>query len=354
MSADNQAGENSENTTTEMQAFKNDIWSLQRQLSAVEERMRSEQARLAQLESVGAEIQSSQGYIQGLLGGTAAALRSINGTLESYGGLVGGLQGDTGRLQREVQRQAALQDQALLEVGGLNATQAQQRGLIASLQRSVDDASQAIQKMRDDFQSLEQAARQARSDAQWLRGKVDALQGAAGNASAQARANSDGLEELGQQLALMAGEIHNASGLAEGHERSLRDILERQGELRNLSAAQFQRMEARLDAAEQGVDRVTGNVSFSTQLLGSINLRLNDLRGCSETVGRHSDFLLHLNGSVADVRTDAASLRAQQEELSARLDKEVSDLSVVMEEMKLVDTKHSQLITNFTILKGER
>ncbi|XP_075903488.1 collectin-12-like isoform X2 [Nelusetta ayraudi] len=349
---DDQAGENSENTTTEMQAFKNNIWTLQRQLSAVEERMRSDQARLSQLESVGAEIQSSQGYIQGLLGGNTAALGSINGTLQSYDAVVGSLQSDTGRLQRELQRQAALQDQALQTVGGLNATQAQQRGLIAVLQRSVDDTSQAIQKMRDDFQSLEQAARHARSDAEWLRGKVDNLQGAAANASALAKANGDGLEELGQQLALMAGEIQNASGLAEGHERSLRDILERQGEFRNLTSGEFERLEERLDAAEQGVDRVTGNISFSTQLLGSINLRLNDLRGCSERVGRNSDFLLHLNGSVADVRTDAAALRAQQEELSARLDKEVTDLSMVMVEMKLVDTKHSQLITNFTILKG--
>lgn len=354
LSADDQAGENSENTTTEMQAFKNNIWTLQRQLSAVEERMRSDQARLSQLESVGAEIQSSQGYIQGLLGSNTATLGSINGTLQSHNAVVGSLQSDTSRLQREMQRQAALQDEALLTVGGLNATQAQQRGLIAVLQRSVDDTSQAIQKMRNDFQSLEQAARQARSDNEWLRGKVDNLQVAAGNASSLAKANSDSLEELGQQLALMAGEIQNASGMSEGHERSLRDILERQGEFRNMTSGQFERLEARLDAAEQGVDRVTGNISFSTQLLGAINLRLNDLRGCSETVGRHSDFLLHLNGSVADVRTDAATLRAQQEELSARLEKEVTDLSVVMEEMKLVDTKHSQLITNFTILKGER
>lgn len=38
--------------------------------------------------------------------------------------------------------------------------------------------------------------------------------------------------------------------------------------------------------------------------------------------------------------------------LNVRLDVDVRNLSMVMEEMKLVDTHHTQLIKNFTILKG--
>lgn len=38
--------------------------------------------------------------------------------------------------------------------------------------------------------------------------------------------------------------------------------------------------------------------------------------------------------------------------MRSRLDTEVANLSVVMEEMKLVDSKHGQLIKNFTILQG--
>uniref|UniRef100_H3DIA5 C-type lectin domain-containing protein n=1 Tax=Tetraodon nigroviridis TaxID=99883 RepID=H3DIA5_TETNG len=114
----------------------------------------------------------------------------------------------------------------------------------------------------------------------------------------------------------------------------------------------FERLEVRLEESEESIDHMTETISFTTHMLGSINLKLNELRTSSETVSRHSDFLLSLNNSMTDVQTDAASLRAQQEELASRLDKEVTNLSFVMEEMKLVDTKHSQLITNFTILKG--
>lgn len=38
--------------------------------------------------------------------------------------------------------------------------------------------------------------------------------------------------------------------------------------------------------------------------------------------------------------------------LNVRLDVDVRNLSVVMEEMKLVDVHHTQLMKNFTIVKG--
>ncbi|KAM7369799.1 hypothetical protein PAMP_011090 [Pampus punctatissimus] len=349
---DDQTGEKSENTTTEIQSFKNNIWTLQKQLSAVEQRIHSDQVKLSQLQNVGADLQSSQGSIQGSLDSNTATLRLVNGTLQSYSSIIGGLQDDTARLQRELQQQVKLQNQALLRISSLNLTQAQQRGLIATLQRSVDDTSQAIQKMRNDFQSLEQTTRQTRSDINWLRGKVENLQVIASNASALAKANSDSVEEVGSQLVLMSNQLQNTSSLTDAHDQSLRDIMDQQRDFGNFTSTKFDSLEVRLDESEQNMDRVTEKIIFTTQLLGGINLNLNNLRNCSETVSRHSEFLLNLNNSVTDVTTEAASLRSQQEELAARVDKEVTNLSIVMEEMKLVDTKHSQLITNFTILQG--
>lgn len=350
--SDDQAGEKSENTTTEIQAFKSNIWALQRRLSAVEEHVQRDQVKLSQLQKTGSDVQSSQSAVQGLLNSNTAALRFVNGTLQSYSGILESLQEDTGRLQRELQKQVKLQNQALLSISSLNLTQAQQRGLTAALQRSVDETSQAIERMRSDYHNLEQTARQTRSDTAWIQSKMENLQVMANNASTLAKANNDSLEDVETQLTFMTSQLQNTSSLAEAQDQTLREIMERQRDFHNFTSTKFDRLEVRLDELEQSMDRVTGNISFTTQLLGAINLNLNDLRTCSETVGHHSDFLLNLNSSVMDVRTDAASLRSQQEELAARVDKEVTSLSIVMEEMKLVDTKHSQLITNFTILQG--
>ncbi|XP_057680905.1 collectin-12-like [Corythoichthys intestinalis] len=349
---DDQSGEKSENTTTAIHAFKTKVWALQRQLSTMEEHLHADQVQLSHLQNLGSEIQSNQASIRSLLDINTAALRFVNGTLHSYSSILGGLQDDTTRLQKELQQQVKLQNQILLSIGGLNLTQAQQRGLIEALHRSVDDTGQNIQKVRNDFQSLEQSTRQTLSDTEWLRTKVDNLQILATNASVLSKANNDSLEEVGSQLAFVSSQLQNTSNLADAHDQSLKEILDQQRDFTNLTSSKFERLEVRLDDTEQGLDRVTGNVSFTTQLLGAINLNLNSLRGYSETVSRHSDILVSLNGSVAGVKVDAAGLRSQQEDLAARLDKEVTSLSIIMEEMKLVDTKHSQLITNFTILQG--
>ncbi|XP_022622868.1 collectin-12 [Seriola dumerili] len=346
-------GEKSENTTTEIQTFKNNIRTLQRQLSAVEERIHSDQVKLSQLQSIGSDIQSSQGSIQGLLDSNKATLRSVNGTLQSYGNIIEGLQEDTARLQRELQQQVKLQNQALISISSLDLTQSQQSGLIAALQHSVDDTSQAIQKMHIDFQNLEQTTRHARSETEWLIGRVENLEVLASNASVLANANNISLEDVGSQLTFMANQLQDTSSQADAHDQTLREITDQQRIFSNFTSINFNRLEVRLDESERDIDRVTGNISFITQILGAINLNMNDLRfTCSQTVGRHSVFLLNLNSSVTDVRTDASYLRSQQEVLAARLDREVTGLSIVMEEMKLVDTEHSQRLSNFTILQG--
>ncbi|CAL8293593.1 unnamed protein product [Lota lota] len=345
-------GEKSDNTSSEIQAFKNNLQALQSQLAEVAERSSNNRAVLGQLQNSGLDLQSSQGSIQGLLDSNAATLRSVNGSLLAYGGTVEGLQEDTARLQTDLQEQVKLQSQTLLRIGNLNLTQAQQRGLLVGLQRSVEDTSQAIQKIRNDFQSLEQTMRQTRSDSEWLRDKVENLHVMASNASILAKANNDSLEDVGGQLGSLAGQLQNTSSLADSHEQSLRELMDQQRDHDNRTASRIGRLEVRLDESERRVDRVTGNISFTTQMLGSININLNGLRSCAETVGRHSDYLLNLNNSVADVQTHSAELRAQQEDLATRLDTEVTNLSIIMEEMKLVDSKHSQIITNFTILQG--
>ncbi|KAJ8010367.1 hypothetical protein DPEC_G00074330 [Dallia pectoralis] len=349
---DDQTGEKSENTTTEIQAFKNNIRALQRQLTEVAERSSSNRAALGRLQDADQNMQGSQASIQGLLDANTATLKYLNGTLQAYGSTLGDLQGDTTRLQTDLQEQVRQQSQALLSISNLNLTQAQQRGLISALQRSVDDTSQAIQKIRNDFQSLEQTARQTKSDADWLREKVQNLQVLASNASAIAKSNNDSLEDMGSQLATLSGQLQNTSSLMEIHDQTLREIMDQQRDHDNLTSSKFDRLEIRLDESEGNIDRVTGNISFTTQLLGTINLELNQLRTCTEVVGRHSDYLADLNTTVLDVSSDTTTLRSQQDELTARLDKEVTSLSIVMEEMKLVDSKHTQLITNFTILKG--
>ncbi|KAM3604669.1 uncharacterized protein V6R79_014595 [Siganus canaliculatus] len=349
---DDQAGEKSVNATSEIKTFKSDLEALQNQLNDIALRATRNRDMLDDLRITGEDIQNGHVSLQSFLEGNSASLRGVNQTLASYSGMIDDLQTDTARLQSEIQGQAKEQSQTQVSVSALNITQSQQRNLLSSLQKTVEDAGQAVQKLKNDYQGLQQTARQTRADTEWLKEKVQNLQVLAANNSALARSNGEALDDLGAQLSTLASQIQNATALSEGHDQSLRELMDHQRDHDNTTSSKFDKMEARLDRHENDMDRVTGNVSFATQLLGAISTDLNGLRSCAETVLRHSDQLLGLNSSVTEVQADNRELRNQQDELTARLDKEVSNLSMVMEEMKLVDSKHSQLITNFTILQG--
>lgn len=60
----------------------------------------------------------------------------------------------------------------------------------------------------------------------------------------------------------------------------------------------------------------------------------------------------NLNNTVLLLLHLADTLRQQNMLMNVRLDMDVRNLSMVVEEMKLVDVRHIELIKNFTILKG--
>uniref|UniRef100_A0A3Q1FIW2 Collectin-12 n=1 Tax=Acanthochromis polyacanthus TaxID=80966 RepID=A0A3Q1FIW2_9TELE len=349
---DDQAGVKSVNATSEIKTFKSDLEALQSQLNDIALRASSNRDTLEELQITGHDTQNGHVSLQSFLEGNTASLRGVNQTLASYSGIIDDLQTETARLQSEIQGQVKVQSQTQVDISALNITQAQQRNLLSALQKTVEDAGQAVQKIKNDYQVLHQTARQTRTDTDWLKEKVQNLQVLAANNSALARSNGEALDDLGAQLSTLASQIQNTTALAEGHDQSLREMMDHQRDHDNATSSKFDDMEVRLDRHENDMDRVTGNVSFAAQILGVISSDLNGLRSCAETVIRHSDVLLGLNNSVTEIKADSKELHSQQDELTARLDKEVNNLSTVMEEMKLVDSKHSQLITNFTILQG--
>lgn len=350
---DDQAGVKSVNATSEIKTFRSDLETLQHQLTDISLRVTRDRDVLHNIQNSGEDMRNSHVSIQSFLESSAASLRGVNQTLASYGSVINELQTDTARLQTEIQDQVRVQSQTQVSVSALNITQSQQRNVLGTLQKTVEDTSQAVQKLRNEYQELQQTARQSLADKEWLKEKVQNLQVMAANNSALIRFNGEALESLGSQLGMLVNQIQNTSALTEGLERSLRELMDHQRDHDNVTSSKFDDMEVRLDRQEYDMDRVTGNMSFSTQVLGTITSDLNSLRSCAETVMRHSDLLVGLNGSVTEIQADSKDLRTQQDKLTARLDNEVNDLSMVMEEMKLVDSKHSQLITNFTILQGK-
>ncbi|XP_036452111.1 collectin-12-like isoform X1 [Colossoma macropomum] len=349
---DDESGVKLKNTSSELQTFRSGLSALRQKLAAVSNRVSSNAVALQKLQSSSKDTRSLQDYLRSQLDTHSSTLRYANATLISASASMPALQQDTALLQQNLQAHISAQRSLQFAADGLNLTQRRQDTVAAALQRTVEAAAEAMQGMRSDTLALQRDTQLVSSNEDWLREKIHNLEGAEHNTSAQAMSTTETLEELSSQLTSISSQMLNMSALSDINSENLRELLDLQREYGSRTSTRFDQMEERLDATEERVDMVTGNVSYATRMLGGVNGELGALRSCSDTVGRHSDILLYLNRSLVEARADGNTLRSQQDDLSARLDKEVSSLSIIMEEMKLVDSKHSQLITNFTILQG--
>ncbi|KAI4890510.1 hypothetical protein NFI96_011449 [Prochilodus magdalenae] len=349
---DDESGMKLKNTSKELQMFRSGLSALRQKLAAVSDRVSSNAEALQKLRSSSQDARSLQDYLRSQLDAHSSTLRYANATLVSTSASMPALQQDTARLQHNLQMYISAQRSLQFAADSLNLTQRRQDMVAAALQQTVETASEAMQGVRSDSLILQRDTQLVSSNEDWLREKIHSLEWAEHNTSAQAKSIMESLEEQSSQLASFSNQILNMSALSDINSANLRELLDQQREYGSRTSARFDQMEERLDGAEEGVDMVTGNVSYATRMLGGVNGELGALRSCSDTVGRHSDILLYLNRSLVEARSDGNTLRSRQDVLSARLDKEVSSLSIIMEEMKLVDSRHSQLITNFTVLQG--
>ncbi|XP_053103384.1 collectin-12 isoform X1 [Hemicordylus capensis] len=350
---DYQAGEKAVNTNTELSSFKADILALRQQLREISEKTAKNKDTLEKLQESGNVLDDQQSQMKGVLDSNSFMIISVNKTLQAYNGYISDLQQDTSNIQTSLQSQMHSHNVVIMNLNNLNQTQVQQRDLISTLQRSVDDTSQAIQRIKSDFQNLEQVALQARKDTEWLKEKVQNLQILTANNSALAKANNDTLEDMSSQLTSFNGQMDNITTIAQANEQNLKDLQERHKEYENKTSAKFNQQEERFQNFEVDIVTIINNISYTAHHLRTLTSNLNDVRTtCTDTLSKHTDELTFMNNSLLNIRLDATALRTQQDVMRTRLDNEVANLSIIMEEMKLVDSKHGQLIKNFTILQG--
>ncbi|XP_062918649.1 collectin-12 [Mobula hypostoma] len=350
---DDQSGMKDQSTTSELSKFKTDIQSLQNQLNDIAGSASKNKAALDKLQETELSMTTSHNSLKILLDGNTKSIRAINQTLLTYSGYINNLEQNTGKLQKDIQEQTKSQSSTVMNLSQINQTQIRQRDLFSSLQKSVDDASQAIQKIRNDWQALQQALFQAQKDTDWLKEKLQYLQLQTVNNSVMVTGNSDTLEDMSNQLNSLISQMANISFMANIHEESLKDLQKYQKDHENKTATSFEQLEIRMDINERDIRTIMGNSSWTMQHLRSLTNNLNDIKTtCTNTLSQHADELATLTANMNSIHMDSSLIKAQQSVMEAKLDIEVGNLSMIMEEMKLVDKKHTQLIQNFTILQG--
>ncbi|KAL4624684.1 collectin-12-like [Arapaima gigas] len=348
----NQTWETSESIKSEMEPFRSSIPALRGHLRAVTDHTASNAVALDQLQGAAQAAWKRFSALSNALDLHAAAIEALNHSLLTSSGHITSLQTDTKQLQEKLQNEVRQKGQVLEMVGHLNFTQTGQRTLLAALEQAVDETNQKMLELRRDAQDLQQDTWEVRMDAEWLTEKVQWLQDGAVNSSTLAASSSEMLEEIHGQLLSLLAQLHSISALAGVLKQNMQETMSQIHGRNNETSVTFHSLNMQLDHTEQGLDHITRNMSITGQLLGNLSYELFEMHRCSEVSIQHANLLQELNVSLEDLRTKTVGLNFQQEMLTAQLDIEVTDLSVVMQEMMMVDSKHSQLITNFTIRKG--
>uniref|UniRef100_A0A8C0D816 Collectin subfamily member 12 n=1 Tax=Balaenoptera musculus TaxID=9771 RepID=A0A8C0D816_BALMU len=339
-----QTGKKALSTNSELSTFRSDILDLRQQLRDITEKTSKNKDTLEKLQVSGDALVDQQSQLKETLENNSFLITTVNKTLQAYNGYVTNLQQDTSVLQGNLQSQMYSHNVVIMNLNNLNLTQVQQRNLITNLQRSLDDTSQAIQRIKNDFQNLQQVFFQARKDTDWLKEKVQSLQTLAANTL-----------PWPNQLSSFAGQMDNITTASQANEQNLKDLQDVHRDAENRTAVKFSQLEERFQLFETDIVNIISNISYTAHYLRTLTSNLNEVRTtCTDTLTKHTDDLTSLNNTLANIRLDSVSLRMQQDLMRSRLDTEVANLSVIMEEMKLVDSKHGQLIKNFTILQGKR
>ncbi|KAM9308345.1 collectin-12 [Gastrophryne carolinensis] len=350
---DVQAGEKSATTHNELSDVRSDIIAIRQQLREITEKSSRNKDALEKLQEAGGLLDTKQAQMKSALDGNSLMINGINQTLQVYNSYVSSLQQDTTSLQTNLQTQMQSSSVISVSISNLNLTQTQQRTVLSTLQKSVDDTSQAIQRIKNDFQSLQQAVLQTRKDTEWLKDRVQTLQNIATNNSALVKANNETVEDMNNQLNLLGGQIDNITVTAQANEQSLKELQDQHKEYEKRTNEKFNYLDESFQNFEEDIVRIISNISYTAHHLRTLTSNLNDVRTtCTDTLSKHTEDLIQLNNSLTSIQLDTTSLKAQQDAMRLRLDNEVANLSVIMEEMKVVDSKHGQLIKNFTILQG--
>ncbi|KAG8442164.1 hypothetical protein GDO86_011096 [Hymenochirus boettgeri] len=350
---DDQAGLKSITTNSELSSVRTDIAAIRQQLREITEKTSRHRESLEKLQEAGDLLDAKQSQMKTVLDNNSLMITGVNQTLLVYNTYVSGLQQDTNSLQANLQNHIQLSNVIIVNISNLNVTQMQQRNAISTLQRSVDDTSQAIQRIKNDFQSLQQAVLQTRKDTEWLKDRVQNLQNIAANNSALVKSNNETLEDMNSQLNIVGSQIDNITVIAQTNEQNIKDLQDYHKQYENRTNAKISVLEERFQKFEVDIVSIISNISYTAHHLRTLTSNLNDVRtSCTEILSKHTDDLVNLNSSVSNMQIDTAFLRMQQDSMRMRLDNEVANLSVIMEEMKVVDSKHGQLIRNFTILQG--
>ncbi|KAK7133810.1 hypothetical protein R3I94_015615 [Phoxinus phoxinus] len=235
----------------------------------------------------------------------------------------------------------------------VNTTVALSASWIGALQRKAEEETLVLQKITADWQNYSRVLSALKSNASVTMQTVRAVQSGVSATHQRISMSSEMVHDLTLQVMNLQMQLDNVSSYIDEHEENMHDHQYHTKYYENRTGERFVTLDARMNSIEMEIDTVSSSINATVSHVQSMYKYINiESSSCQSRLGSHTEDLQNLNNTVLLLLHLADTLRVQYIMLSVRLEVDVRNLSLVMEEMKLVDTSHAKLIQNFTIVKG--
>ncbi|XP_026855562.2 scavenger receptor class A member 3 isoform X1 [Electrophorus electricus] len=333
--------------------FRDEITRLKREFEDIQKMVLSQEQLLDQTSQSQKTLSQSNSRMMRDVQAYGISIKQINQSLEQYLDQVNGWQAVINETDQGMK--SLIQDQYDLKgsMQQVNTTVALSAMWIDALRRKAEEDTLVLQKMSSDWQNYSRTLSTLKSNSSAATQTMRTIQNGIVTTHQRISMSSDMVHDLTLQVINLQMQLDNVSSFIDEHEENMHDHQYHSKYYENRTKERFVSLDARMSSIELEIDTIASSINATVSHVQSMYKYINmESSSCQSKLGSHTENLQNLNNTVLFLLNLADSLRVQHMLLSVRLDIDVRNLSMVMEELKLVDTRHSQLIQNFTILKG--
>ncbi|XP_047006885.1 scavenger receptor class A member 3 isoform X2 [Ictalurus punctatus] len=280
-------------------------------------------------------------------------IKRINQSLEQYINQVNGWQAVINETDQGMKTLVQDQYDFKASVQQVNSTVTLSALWINALQRKAEEEALVLQKMTKDWQNYSRTLNAIKSNSSTNVQTMRSIQSAISATHQRISISSDMVHELTLQVMNLQIQLDNVSSYIDEHEENMHDHQYHAKYYENRTGERFVTLDTRMSSIELEIETIASSINATVSHVQSMYKYINmESSSCQSKLGSHTEDLQNLNNTILLLLNLADSLRSQYMMLNIRLDVDMRNISMVMEEMKLVDTRHAQLIQNFTIVKG--
>nr|XP_033791364.1 scavenger receptor class A member 3 [Geotrypetes seraphini] len=330
-----------------------EIITLQEELEQIQQMLLGQEISLDRMSQNHHVLASAANKINSEVDSTAFSIRQVNQTLDFFLMQMKGWQTATTELAASMKSMAQERYDIRTTLQHINFIIGQTSDWIQVIQRKTDEETLALQRIVTDWQNYTRLFGALRTTSSKTSELVRNLQTSISIATQRISQNSEVMHDLVLQVMGLHLQLDNISSFLDDHEENMQDFRYHTKYTGNRTSERFESLEGRMSSHEIEISTIFTNINATDSHVHSMLKYLDDVRlSCTLGFNSHAEELYYLNKSMSLMESTTDLLRERFSLLNARLDFDIRNLSMVMEEMKIVDVRHGEILQNVTVLRG--